>query len=603
MAAGDVLRQSRLFIDDTPAQGMLRIAANARRLKKRHDIRLVVIDYLQLIDPDNKRDSRQEQVAQISRRLKFLARELKVPVLALAQVNRSSEDRQDHRPRLADLRESGCLAGDALVTLADTGERVPIRELVGRSGFHVWALDEMTWKLKPAEVSNAFATGRKPVFRLETRLGRTIRATANHKFRAFDGWRRLDELRPGDRLALPRVVPTGDRPTLADAEAALLGHLIGDGCTLPRHAIQYTTREEDLAETVEGLARAVFGERVEPRVKRERQWYQVYLAAADRLTHGKRNPVAAWLDGLGIFGLRSHEKRVPEALFRQPAETVAVFLRHLWVTDGCIRPPSGKSRHPAVYYASSSERLARDVQELLTRLGISGVLRSHSQGAKGRPQLHVTVMGRDDLLAFADRIGTIGRYKSSALAECRAWVDGRVANTNRDVIPRGVWRSHVVPTMRRNGVTMRTMQRSLGMQFAGTALYKTNVSRSRLARVTEAVGGDQFLGALASSDVYWDELISVTPDGEEEVFDLTVPGAANFIVNSIISHNSIEQDADTVLLLHRPGRYEGGQEDNVIEVLVAKQRNGPTGDVTLAYLKQYMRYENYAVGGPMGIDL
>jgi replicative DNA helicase len=111
--AGDVLRQSRLFIDDTPAQGMLRIAANARRLKKRQDIRLVVIDYLQLIDPENKRDSRQEQVAHISRRLKFLARELRIPVMALAQVNRSSEDRQDHRPRLADLRESGSIEQDA----------------------------------------------------------------------------------------------------------------------------------------------------------------------------------------------------------------------------------------------------------------------------------------------------------------------------------------------------------------------------------------------------------------------------------------------------------------------------------------------------------
>jgi replicative DNA helicase len=111
--AGDVLRQGKLFIDDTPAQGMLRIAANARRLQRRHDIRLVVIDYLQLIEPENRRDPRQEQVAQISRRLKFLARELKIPVMALAQVNRSSEDRQDHRPRLADLRESGSIEQDA----------------------------------------------------------------------------------------------------------------------------------------------------------------------------------------------------------------------------------------------------------------------------------------------------------------------------------------------------------------------------------------------------------------------------------------------------------------------------------------------------------
>jgi replicative DNA helicase len=111
--AGGVLRNARLFIDDSPGQGMLRIAANARRLKLRHGIKIVVVDYLQLIEPDNRRDSRQEQVAQISRRLKFLARELAIPVVALAQVNRSSEDRQDHKPRLADLRESGSIEQDA----------------------------------------------------------------------------------------------------------------------------------------------------------------------------------------------------------------------------------------------------------------------------------------------------------------------------------------------------------------------------------------------------------------------------------------------------------------------------------------------------------
>jgi replicative DNA helicase len=111
--AGGTLGKAKLFIDDTPGQGMLRIAANARRLKMRQNIRAVFIDYLQLIEPDNRRDNRQEQVATISRRLKFLARELQVPVVALAQVNRSSEDRQDHKPRLADLRESGSIEQDA----------------------------------------------------------------------------------------------------------------------------------------------------------------------------------------------------------------------------------------------------------------------------------------------------------------------------------------------------------------------------------------------------------------------------------------------------------------------------------------------------------
>lgn len=117
MDAGDVLRKAKLYIDDTPSRSMLQIAAASRRLMKKHEkdggVRLVVIDYLQLIEPENRRDPRQEQVAQISRRLKFLARELNIPVIALAQVNRASEDRQDHKPRLADLRESGSIEQDA----------------------------------------------------------------------------------------------------------------------------------------------------------------------------------------------------------------------------------------------------------------------------------------------------------------------------------------------------------------------------------------------------------------------------------------------------------------------------------------------------------
>jgi replicative DNA helicase len=117
MDAGDVLRKARLYIDDTPSRSMIQIAASARRLMKKHEkdggLKLVVIDYLQLIEPENRRDPRQEQVAQISRRLKFLARELHIPVIALAQVNRAAEDRHDHTPRLSDLRESGSLEQDA----------------------------------------------------------------------------------------------------------------------------------------------------------------------------------------------------------------------------------------------------------------------------------------------------------------------------------------------------------------------------------------------------------------------------------------------------------------------------------------------------------
>ncbi len=110
--AGEI-SQAPMFVDDTPSRNMTEIAATARRLKRKNQLGLVVIDYLQLIDPDNPRDQRQEQVARIARRLKGMARELEVPVLCLAQLNRQAEVAKENRPRLSHLRESGAIEQDA----------------------------------------------------------------------------------------------------------------------------------------------------------------------------------------------------------------------------------------------------------------------------------------------------------------------------------------------------------------------------------------------------------------------------------------------------------------------------------------------------------
>lgn len=115
--AGEELSNSPLFIDDSPGQTMLRISATCRRLKLRPGLKLVVIDYLQLIEADDKKVNRTEQISTISRRLKNLARELKVPVIALSQLNRGVESREGHRPRMSDLRESGSIEQDADVVL------------------------------------------------------------------------------------------------------------------------------------------------------------------------------------------------------------------------------------------------------------------------------------------------------------------------------------------------------------------------------------------------------------------------------------------------------------------------------------------------------
>ncbi|MBD2043007.1 replicative DNA helicase [Microcoleus sp. FACHB-672] len=589
------LSELPIFIDDTANVTVTEMRSQARRLQAESGgaLGLILIDYLQLMEGSTP-DNRVQELSKITRSLKGLARELNVPIIALSQLSRGVEARTNKRPMMSDLRESGCLAGDSLVTLADSGVSVPIRELVGKSGFAVLALNEATMKLEKAVVSNAFATGVKPVFQLKTRLGRTIRATGNHKFLMIHGWKRLDELKAGDRLAIPRSLPSSSVSSMSNAEIALLGHLIGDGCTLPRHAIQYTTREEDLANTVVSLAIETFTNRVRPRINKERNWYQVYLPTSDTLTHNVRTPVAKWLDSMGVFGLRSYKKFVPSKIFAQPQEAIALFLRHLWSTDGCINLSKGKQHYPNVYYASSSKQLAGDVQSLLLRVGINARLSLIPQPCKGRDQYHVWVSGKHDLEKFIELIGAVGSYKKQSLMDIASHISVRAANTNRDIIPHDIWRMYATPAMQQISLTVRQMQAELGMAHCGTTLYKQNVSRERAARLAQVVKSDQ-IDCLANSDIYWDEIVSIEADGETEVYDLTVPDFHNFIANNLVVHNSIEQDADIVIMLYRDEYYNPDTPDRgIAEIIITKHRNGPTGTVKLLFDPQFTRFRNLA---------
>ena len=115
--ASSQMMDHTLTIDDSASRMVSDIAANARRYKREGKLDLLVIDYLQLIKEDNSRDSREQQVAKIARRLKGLARELEVPVICLSQLNRQTEASGDHRPKLSQLRESGAIEQDADVVM------------------------------------------------------------------------------------------------------------------------------------------------------------------------------------------------------------------------------------------------------------------------------------------------------------------------------------------------------------------------------------------------------------------------------------------------------------------------------------------------------
>jgi replicative DNA helicase len=199
------LAEAQFFIDDNPHCTVMEMRAKARRTKARYgDIGLVVVDYLQLMTSHRKVENRQVEVSELSRGLKILARELEAPVMCLSQLNRQLEYRQDKKPMLADLRESGCLTADTNVTLAD-GTTVTMGALHDESAtdVDVLTLDEHL-RLVPGVMTHVFESGVKNVFELRLASGRKVLASANHPFLTVGGWAQLGQLRPGTYIASSR---------------------------------------------------------------------------------------------------------------------------------------------------------------------------------------------------------------------------------------------------------------------------------------------------------------------------------------------------------------------------------------------------------------
>ncbi|MGC3993633.1 MAG: replicative DNA helicase [Propionicimonas sp.] len=582
-----------LFIDDSPNMTMMEIRAKARRLKQRHDLRLIVIDYLQLMTSGKKVESRQVEVSEFSRHIKLLAKELDVPVVALSQLNRGPEQRSDKRPMLSDLRESGCLTADTRLMRADTNAEITMGELMrsGARDIPVWALDDRL-KLVPRTLTHAFPSGTKDVYEVTLASGRRVTATANHPFLTYDGWIPLAELTEGARIGVARHVPPPLEITPRDNdEVALLAHLIGDGSFVKRQPIRYSSVDETCLATVQSAAWHLFGVKAVRDEHAAARVISLRLPSPHRLTHGKRNPIAQWLDQMGLFGLRSHEKFVPDWVFALPKEQVSLFLRNLWATDGSVT--LNKQRGGRIYYASTSRRLIDDVAKLLLRFNVfTRIRRVRKAGYRDGWTLDIT--GAENQLRFLEDIGAHGdrSAKVAALAERLRDVQ---PNTNLDTIPTQVW-DRVRDVLSTSRLTQREFAAALGTSSSVSTMARVAPGRQRMQRIAEVLG-DVDLEVAATNDVFWDSVVSVEHVGQQEVYDATVMGVHNFVANGINLHNSIEQDADMVILLHRDDVYEKeSARPGEADLIVAKHRNGPTRDVVVAFQGHYSRFVDMAQG-------
>ncbi|WP_040155404.1 replicative DNA helicase [Mobilicoccus massiliensis] len=496
--------EAPLFIDDSPNMSLMEIRAKCRRLKQRHNLKLVIIDYLQLMSSGKKVESRQQEVSEFSRALKLLAKELEVPVIALSQLNRGPEQRTDKKPQVSDLRESGCLTADTKILRADTGAEVAIGELAasGEKDVPVWALDESLRYVR-RHMTHAFSTGTKPVYRLTLASGKTVRATENHPFLTYDGWVPLGEVTCGMRVAAPRHVPA---PGQVDSEWA----------------------DDDVRTAAQLCA---------------------------------EHPAAT----------------IPSVLFSLPKTQIALFLRAFFSTCGGVMLSVDRPGGEIFAFADGRDRLDR-VSRLLLRFGISTVVTGDESGWV------LDIVDVDSQRRFLQEIGIDGPAASDA---------GRLLDIVRQVSSAPVPGEGQLPLWHDVAAALSPVTDDDAV--AGGALETAVTAQVGTLRQVATVLDRDDADLEAVNDVEWEVVVGVEFDGIEEVFDATVLGTHNFIADGISVHNSIEQDADMVVLLHRESVYEpDSPREGEADIIVAKHRNGPTRTITVAFQGHYSRFTNMA---------
>lgn len=449
-----------------------------------------------------------------------------------------------------------CVVGDTEITHAETGEQISVEALFNnRRPWRIHAVDDAR-RLRSRDVTDVVFNGIKPVFELRTAQGKTITATGNHPFLTYDGWVNLEDLPANARIAIPRALPVTTTASWPEHELIVLAGLIAEGSTTHPSCLYFFNNSQALIDDFIA-ASDNFPNTIARLDKREDARMEVVLStgrdtrfkpgqtpwnAADApeaaSDAGRFSGAYHWARDLDILGKTATEKAVPRGVFELCDDNIALFLGRLWAGDGFI---CNKTQFQP-YYATSSSRLAQDVQTLLLRLGIVSGTHEKQFKYRGGERAGYTVhlVGTGSRERFVEIVGPHIIGRQDTVGSLRDYLAKSQSGTSKDTIPFEV--RHLVDKARKDAkLTWRELDAQSGVccrdfqrKVAGP---KKGFRRETIVRLAEFLDSEHLRNA-ATSDIFWDRVVSIEPRGEQPTYDLTVDVDHNFVADGIIVHNS-----------------------------------------------------------------
>ena len=511
---------------------------------------------------------------------------------------------QDHLRRQLILpigRRSGkCVVGGTLV-LTDHGVlRMDSLGKASEEEFSPASIGVVQEAGRRAQAQAFYNGGTKPTFKVTTSCGYSNTGTGNHRVKVMTplgvvDWKRLDEIKPGDQVAINRSTDLWPkekldlRPYFNDAGykevqlpevlnetlGNLMGYLVGDGTWGDDHAVSLTVEHPDTWDYAKYLFQTVFGE---PRVQMDER-----TANTGRLEFCSVK-ARRFLNSLGWeLGCARDAKMVPWSILRSPKSVVCAFLRGLFETDGCV-----ESQGSRITFSSASFRLAHEVQILLLNMGIVSSVRRKWVEATQKYYAVLAILGKTSRELFADLIGFDSDKKR--LPMLAAFSNATEGKSNTESIPFqiNILRDWLESIPKKNPLNVGDTdgQRGWGrMQLRkvlGNTIKPSSGEDLTYPRLQQAILVAKELGAsdketehfenLLRLDYFYDPVESVE-QGEDQVYDLTVPDGESFVANGMTNHNTTlsaifaSYELYRLLSLGNPQAYYGLPNGNRIQII------------------------------------
>lgn len=556
--------QSPLFVDDFGSLTPIELKAKAIEMKHEHGLGLIVIDYLGLMSADiSQGKNRENIVSEISRNNKMLAMQLDIPVIELCQLNRQGAG---ERPKLHHLRDSGCLSYETSLIYTKKGVQYNPSSRINVLSLNNKVIEEMNSKNIPRKP--------KDVFRLKLQSGRFIDCTINHPILTSDGYTQLKNIKLTDSIACAVNYPFNN---FRIKEARFIGWMLGNGCMYGYNVPSFITADSIIADDFRLFIYSKFGfyPKDRPHYRSEVFQYDCTNSPTGHRTK-EGNPVTRWLKENDLWGRKAKDKYIPEWFIEKANErSVRDLLQGLWETDGSI----AIGKRQVISYSTTSPILANQILFLLSGLGIFSHLDDGFVSEKATTPCYKIIIGNYEFQkVFINKIKLRGEKKIK-LQKIR-----EKTNTSKytNKLGRGTTEKLAKlckpPTVLR--IQLHDGRRMTKQHFNKLVEYYKSKNDNRL---------DKYQW-LSSNCIVWDMIDSIKPIGKKDIFDRHVPKTNNFIVNGIIVHNSIEQDADVVLFPYRPGLGDAMPDLTTVELIIAKARNASPTMIEMVFTGETLTF-------------